>query len=436
MKTVHDLLRRAPVWVDPDHTAETAIILMRGHGIGGLPVLASGKLVGMVLYSSLLGVDPRQRVRDVMTVGVPTVTPDMSAREAAQVLAESGVGRVSVVEGDRLVGVITSNDLLPELGRSFDPLTGLPWADSLRQWAIAQLQEGHEITVLFIDLDQFGQFNKVYGHIVGDEVLRSVSAILRELTTPDTDHVCRYGGDEFCIGTLRRYQDASELARRVEAGVAGIRLEAIGSQQVTCSVGQRGGRRTREREDVHFAATVDNLINLASRDCTDHKRAAAPAGDVAVASEGPPGEPRLRLAGATVQWDGRAATIQVSLQLQGGRGADPRQGALMLEGVTYYTATVSTPADKGGLVRVVAETTIEAVRRVLPAGYSVNLCDVFEARPQSGQTLVTAVAEWVSPLDRFPTAGSAIVGADPHQAAARAVLACVNRPLGPLLARR
>lgn len=435
MKTVHDLLRRAPVWVDPDHTAETAIILMRGHGIGGLPVLSSGRLVGMVLYSALLGVDPLMRVRDVMTVGVPTVSPDMSVRDAARVLAESGIGRVCVMDGDRLVGVLTSSDLLPELGRSCDPLTGLPWADSLRQWAVAQLQGGHEITVLFIDLDHFGQFNKIYGHIVGDEVLRAVASVLQDLTTPDLDHACRFGGDEFCIATLRRANDASELARRVAQGVAQIRLDSIGEEQVTCSVGQRGGRRTREREDVHYAATLDNLINLASRDCTEQKRATAGT------AEGPPvaldraNEPRLRLADATVQWDGRTATVRVNLQLQEPRGGG-QQGALMLEGLTYYTATVTTRADQGALVRIVAETTVEAVRRVLPAGYSVRLSDIFQSTPPSGQTLVTAIAEWISPAARFPTAGSALVGADLHRAAACAVLACVNRPLGPLLPRR
>lgn len=409
---------------------------MRGHGIGGLPVISSGQLVGMVLYNALLGIDPERRVRDVMTVGVPTVPPDTSARDAARVLVEGGIGRVPVMDGDRLLGVVTSSDLLPELGRSYDPLTGLAWADSLRQWAVAQLQDGKEITVLFIDLDQFGQFNKTYGHIVGDEVLRGVADALQAVTSPEIDHVCRFGGDEFCVATLRNDAEGLDLAGRIRASVERIRIPALGEEKVTCSVGRRGGRRTREREDIHYAATLDNLINLASRDCTDHKRAAQGiTDDVAVVRE-QAGDPRLKLAGATVQWDGRAATVQVNLHLQAGQGHGPQQGALMLEGLTYYTATVTTPTDQGGLVRVVAETTVEAVRRVLPAGYSVRLCDVFESKPPSGQSLVTAVAEWVSPAERFPTAGSAIVGADLHRAAACAVLSCINRPLGPLLPKR
>ncbi len=34
-----------------------------------------------------------------------------------------------VVEGDRLIGVISVYDLLSEIGRSYDPMTGLPWSD-------------------------------------------------------------------------------------------------------------------------------------------------------------------------------------------------------------------------------------------------------------------------------------------------------------------
>src|SRR5262245_55193554 len=68
MKTVREVIRRAPVWVNPDHTIESAIFLMRGHDIGVLPVLDGQKLVGMVLYSHLLGIDPTRRVGDVMMI--------------------------------------------------------------------------------------------------------------------------------------------------------------------------------------------------------------------------------------------------------------------------------------------------------------------------------------------------------------------------------
>ena len=51
------------------------------------------------------------KVQDVMTRDPRCVTPETSAREAAQVMKDEDVGIVPVVEGERLVGVVTDRDL-------------------------------------------------------------------------------------------------------------------------------------------------------------------------------------------------------------------------------------------------------------------------------------------------------------------------------------
>src|SRR5215831_507650 len=153
MKTVRDVLRRSPVWVNPDHTAETAAVLLRGHNIGALPVLDNNRLVGLVGYQHILCVDPETPVRDLMITNVPTATPEMTVKQAADVMRLHKLGRLPVISGGKLVGFVTDGDLLPEVGRSFDPLTGLPWSDSLREWAIEELKHGKELTVLFLDLN-------------------------------------------------------------------------------------------------------------------------------------------------------------------------------------------------------------------------------------------------------------------------------------------
>src|SRR5437588_503380 len=133
MKTVRDVIRRPPIWINPEHTVETAIVLMRGHEIGGLPVVESKKLVGFLSYQQLLGADSRRQVADLMIREFPSVTPEMPVKEAGDLMNRSRVTRVPVVDGDKLIGVITYGDLLPEIGRFFDPLTMLPWSDSLRE---------------------------------------------------------------------------------------------------------------------------------------------------------------------------------------------------------------------------------------------------------------------------------------------------------------
>lgn len=55
------------------------------------------------------------KIQDVMTRDPRCVTPDASAREAAQIMRDEGVGIVPVVEGDRLVGLVTDRDLAVRL---------------------------------------------------------------------------------------------------------------------------------------------------------------------------------------------------------------------------------------------------------------------------------------------------------------------------------
>ncbi len=55
-----------------------------------------------------------------------------------------------------------------------------------------------DLSVIFIDIDDFKMFNDSYGHIAGDKVLMLVSSVLREKLRI-TDKIGRYGGEEFLI---------------------------------------------------------------------------------------------------------------------------------------------------------------------------------------------------------------------------------------------
>lgn len=50
--------------------------------------------------------------RDIMTPGPVTVAPGLSVKEAAKLMVEKGVGALPVVEGERLVGLVTEGDLI------------------------------------------------------------------------------------------------------------------------------------------------------------------------------------------------------------------------------------------------------------------------------------------------------------------------------------
>ena len=83
-----------------------------------------------------------------------------------------------------------------------DPLTGLANRRSLMERIEMEmshaLRSDSPLTLAMIDLDHFKDFNDRYGHVVGDTVLRSVSAMMVSNVRAQ-DLVARFGGEEFCL---------------------------------------------------------------------------------------------------------------------------------------------------------------------------------------------------------------------------------------------
>ncbi|MBZ2209643.1 bifunctional diguanylate cyclase/phosphodiesterase [Massilia soli] len=103
-----------------------------------------------------------------------------------------------------------------------DLLTGLPnrhWLMAFLPGAMAaSLADGAELSLLFIDLDEFKQVNDLHGHAVGDQLLRAAGERLRGLLRPG-DHVIRFGGDEFIVLLMpsEAEQQAARVAERIIA---------------------------------------------------------------------------------------------------------------------------------------------------------------------------------------------------------------------------
>lgn len=97
-----------------------------------------------------------------------------------------------------------------------DALTGLPnrmYLDQRINEAIEQAGVvGSKFALLFIDLDNFKRINDLHGHKTGDQLLASVSTILRA-NLRETDVLARWGGDEFVV--LLAFPREAEIARRV-----------------------------------------------------------------------------------------------------------------------------------------------------------------------------------------------------------------------------
>ncbi|RRV03778.1 sensor domain-containing diguanylate cyclase [Pseudomonas sp. v388] len=85
---------------------------------------------------------------------------------------------------------------------STDRLTGLynrgHWEEALRLEHARHARYGSQAALVMFDIDHFKYINDTYGHQVGDEVLRSVAGLLRNLIR-ETDIAGRYGGEEFAV---------------------------------------------------------------------------------------------------------------------------------------------------------------------------------------------------------------------------------------------
>jgi diguanylate cyclase (GGDEF)-like protein len=85
---------------------------------------------------------------------------------------------------------------------NYDDLTHLPnrnlFYDRLRHAAKKARRRGHEVALLFFDLDRFKAINDALGHDVGDDLLRHVARRLKSIVR-DCDTLARMGGDEFTL---------------------------------------------------------------------------------------------------------------------------------------------------------------------------------------------------------------------------------------------
>jgi diguanylate cyclase (GGDEF)-like protein len=118
-----------------------------------------------------------------------------------------------------------------------DELTGLgnrrAFQTALQHEVARATREGGEVTLIMLDLDHFKLLNDVYGHLVGDEVLRKAGAALRSHCR-EFDTAARFGGEEFAVLLPScSTQESFSAAARLRSVIAELDFEV----PVTASAG-------------------------------------------------------------------------------------------------------------------------------------------------------------------------------------------------------
>lgn len=111
----------------------------------------------------------------------------------------------------------------------YDMLTGIYNRNYLELLIDYETQKPHHeqypTVYMMIDIDNFKYFNDQYGHDFGDKVLAGVASVISKKLR-DTDHLGRYGGDEFLIILSRTSTaDACAVAQRILDAIALLNIE-------------------------------------------------------------------------------------------------------------------------------------------------------------------------------------------------------------------
>jgi acetoin utilization protein AcuB len=147
---VREIMSRRPVTIDPAAPLATAAAVMRERQIRHLPVVDDAdRLVGLLSDRDLRGaaLEPvlaeylspgarrrfealgetleHLRVRDVMTWDAVVIAPDAPVAQAAALMYEARIGSLPVVEGGRLVGIVTERDVLRALAATLPAVRGM-----------------------------------------------------------------------------------------------------------------------------------------------------------------------------------------------------------------------------------------------------------------------------------------------------------------------
>jgi acetoin utilization protein AcuB len=119
---VRDRMSAPAIVLSPEATASSALAFMQKRKIRRTPVVRDGKLVGIVTMSDLLGVANKKfttgsvtTVAQVMTGKPFTVQSDETLEVAAQLMMSRKVSGLPVLDGDRVVGILTESDLFRAL---------------------------------------------------------------------------------------------------------------------------------------------------------------------------------------------------------------------------------------------------------------------------------------------------------------------------------
>jgi acetoin utilization protein AcuB len=202
---IGDVMTTNVVTISSDTSIADAKRIMEAHRFQRLPVVDKGKLVGIVTARRLESVSPSKatsltvweltyllnntKVKEIMEKDVITVTPETTAEEAVALAQSKKVGSLVVLENNRVVGIVTTNDLFYHI---VNPVLGLGIrgarleiadagnAKALEKIMAAVNKLGMEIVTIHIEILPGKKTKDICLHVNTDDVSKLVEKLKAE----------------------------------------------------------------------------------------------------------------------------------------------------------------------------------------------------------------------------------------------------------------
>ena len=119
---IRDVMTETVVTAAPERTVREVAELMRERNVGSVVIVANGRPTGFVTDRDLAlsviadGRDFGDHVSDHASSPVIGAEPGMGVEEAAELMVRHGIRRLVVLDGDRLSGIVTLDDLVSRTG--------------------------------------------------------------------------------------------------------------------------------------------------------------------------------------------------------------------------------------------------------------------------------------------------------------------------------
>lgn len=216
------------------------VIYLTEESLRGTLLYSTFIILGLILLISLYWVNRLRKLSRKLELDVKQRTEELHKTNELLRKANAELERISMV------------DELTEISnrRGFDVAFQKSWEISMK--------ERQPLALIMIDIDNFKVFNDTYGHLAGDQCLKSVAEIINDVVKRTGNLVARFGGEEFIVMLLNTTEEeATIVAEDMRKKIEDLRF-ATGDLVITISLGVAAAT-------PNDTLRSDDLINAADK---------------------------------------------------------------------------------------------------------------------------------------------------------------------------